>query len=163
MKKITVLFLALLSFTNICEASELMKEVCLHARGCEQFLAKESDPQSMLKEYAEFVDEAPLEKHKFIEFPVALPRIGETNWGILSQEMAIEFIRSHQKISFRAGPKKESLDKVIELLLKTSHLKFGFTASTGGSLCGVDFPGLLIFDTEKKVLFDLSLFGWPSC
>jgi len=47
--------------------------------------------------------------------------------------------------------------------LQAAGAEFGYTPNTGGSVCGVVVPGLLIIDTGAKTITDVSLFGHGEC
>jgi hypothetical protein len=164
-----LIFLNLSLFSIGIEAApateKLMQEICLYARGCERFATKAELSLDMLKEYAKFVEDYEFHSQRILSLNKVsddLPGPGGLVWGELEKGQAYKFILSHDS-QIEGSLDESSLNKIVSLLSRNNSLKYGFSPHTGGSLCGVGFPGLIILDENNQSIYDLSLFGWPSC
>ncbi len=142
-------------------------EICKLAVTCENFQTESSSVKEMIKEYYLEVDGEELTDEYFDGSNSNSPDIDDVVWGTFSMKQALDFVSSHGDEDFASEetPSKAELYKINGHILnmRATGVEFGFTSNTGGNVCGVSFPGLLIIDTETKTIYDVTLFGYPEC
>ncbi|PIP89088.1 MAG: hypothetical protein COW01_16020 [Bdellovibrionales bacterium CG12_big_fil_rev_8_21_14_0_65_38_15] len=147
--------------------SQNAAEICKLAVTCESFQTESSTVKEMIKEYYLEMDGEELADEYYDDSNSMFPGIDDITWGTFSMKQALDFVTSHGDEDFASDetPSKAELYKINGHILnmRGTGVEFGFTSNTGGSVCGVVFPGLLIIDTKSQTIYDVTLFGYPEC
>jgi len=147
--------------------SQNSAEICKLAVACESSQTESSTVKEMIKEYYLEFNGEELSDEYFDGSNSNSPDIDDVVWGTFSMKQAIDFVTSHVDDNFASEetPSNDELYKINGHILnmRETGVEFGFTSNTGGNVCGVSFPGLLIIDTEAKTIYDITLFGYPEC
>lgn len=151
---------------NASVIEEKANQICKLASLCEVYQGSSTTIKGLVFEYAEFVNEEPLGEEDYREFDYD-PGIDEVIWGRFSMKQALGFVRLHgdEDYGSQESPSIADLKKINKLIIEMigTGVEFGFSSSTGGNVCGAVFPGLLILDKKAKKVYDIGLFGYPSC
>lgn len=147
--------------------SQNAQAICKLAVNCDSFKTESSTAKAMIKEYYLAMDGEELADEYFDDSNSTFPGIDELTWGTFSMKQALDFVTSHGDEDFASEdtPSKNELYQINGHILnmRNTGVEFGFTSNTGGTVCGVVFPGLLIIDTQEKKIYDVALFGYPDC
>lgn len=155
-------------FGNIKTEKEINK-ICQLALNCEVYKTESKSIKQMVLEYALFVEGSPVLDEDYVSQLIYVPTEDETKWGLFGKRSAANFVLGHisSELNFNEKPElpKTRAVEIIDYISNSSDpkIKFGFSSNTGGSVCGISMPGLLIIDQANQTVYDLSLFGWPSC
>lgn len=172
MKKLLVLIALLIISTNTFgfnNPNNNIVQICQLALKCKVYKTQSVIPKKTIFELILLNNQATPSSVVYSDEAEYQPLEDDVKWGVFSKKSAITFVSRHiniqQNYEEYGGISSQIGNAIIELIstIKDDRVIFGFTSNTGGSLCGVSMPGLLIIDQESQFVYDLSFFGKPTC
>jgi hypothetical protein len=131
------------------------------AESSEAHATRASRPRDMLRELHLRIDNDP-ESFTFRNFGDGYPGADELKWGIATMRSAIDFVRNSYGLGEdhegrRTPDRAEKAADLVKELVGTGVV-FGYSPN-GAVQCGVTLPSLLLIDTARRKVYQLTFDG----